>query len=114
MTNMAWEEKEIEKQYYLIGEVADMLQLSPSLLRYWEKEFDILKPKKNAKGDRLFTRDDVENIKLIYHLVREKGYTLEGAKAQLKSNLGEAQKKLRMIEKLKKIRTFLVEIKEAL
>ncbi len=108
------EEKDIEKQYYSIGEVADMLQLNTSLLRYWEKEFDILKPKKNAKGDRLFTREDLENIKLIYHLVREKGYTLEGAKIQLKHNFGEAQKKLKIIDKLKKIRAFLVEMKEEL
>lgn len=111
---MSYQEKEIEKQYFSIGEVAESLQLTTSLIRYWEKEFEILRPKKNAKGDRLFTREDVENIKLIYHLVREKGYTLEGAKLQLKSHLSESQKKFRIIEKLKKLRGFLNEMKEAL
>lgn len=111
---MAWKEKEIEKLYYSIGEVAEMLEVNASLLRYWEGQFDILKPKKNAKGDRLFTKEDIENLKLIYHLVREKGYTLEGAKAQLKSKFEEEKKKFLLIEKLQKLREFLVEIKDQL
>jgi len=111
---MAWKEKEIEKMYYSIGEVAEMLEVNASLLRYWEGQFDILKPKKNAKGDRLFTKEDIENLKLIYHLVREKGYTLEGAKAQLKSKFEEEKKKFLLIEKLQKLREFLVEIKDQL
>ena len=105
---------EIEKVYFAIGEVAEMLQVNTSLLRYWEKEFDILKPRKTAKGDRLFTKVDIENIRLIYHLVREKGYTLDGANQQLKSKFDETQKKFKMIEKLKNIRAFLVELKEQL
>ncbi len=109
---MAWKEKEIEKLYYTIGEVAVMLDVNTSLLRYWEKEFDILKPKKNTKGDRFFTKDDIEKIKLIYHLVREKGYTLDGAKSQLKTDIEITQKKFRLLEKLKKIRGFLEELKE--
>ena len=109
---MAWKEKEIEKLYYTIGEVAEMLDVNTSLLRYWEKEFDILKPRKNTKGDRLFIKEDIETIKLIYHLVREKGYTLEGAQSRLKSDFELTQKKFKLIEKLKKIRGFLEELKE--
>ena len=109
---MAWKEKEIEKLYYTIGEVALMLDVNTSLLRYWEKEFDVLKPKKNTKGDRFFTKDDIEKIKLIYHLVREKGYTLDGAKTRLKTDIELTQKKFKLIEKLKKVRGFLEELKE--
>ncbi len=111
---MPWKEKEIEKVYYAIGEVADMLNVNTSLIRYWEKEFDILKPKKNAKGDRFFKKDDVEIIKHIYHLVKEKGYTLEGAKAQLKVKYEASKKNYEMAEKLKKIKDFLSELKEQL
>ena len=111
---MAYHEKEIEKLYYSIGEVAVMLDVNTSLLRYWEKEFDILSPRKNLKGDRFFTKEDIEKVKLIYHLVREKGYTLEGAKTQLKGKFEEEQKKLRVIEKLKNVRKFLVELKSEL
>ncbi len=111
---MAYKEKEIEKLYYAIGEVAEMMQVNASLLRYWEKEFDVLKPKKNAKGDRLFTKSDIEKIKLIHHLVKEKGYTLEGAKLRLKTNPENEEKKLKLIEKLKKVKGFLLELKEEL
>ena len=111
---MAWIEKEIEKLYYSIGEVAEMLDVNASLLRYWENQFDILKPKKNAKGDRFFTKEDIETLKIIYHLVREKGYTLDGAKTQLKSKFEEEKKKFLLIDKLKKVRGFLVEMKEQL
>ncbi len=111
---MAYKEKEIEKLYYSIGEVAELMQVNASLLRYWEKEFDMLKPKKNAKGDRLFTKADIEKIKLIHHLVKEKGYTLEGAKLRLKDNLEGEEKKLKLVEKLKKVKSFLLELKEEL
>ena len=74
-----------EKRYYKIGEVAQAFQVNTSLIRFWEKEFDVLKPKKNAKGNRLFTQEDLKNIKLIYNLVKENGFTLEGAKQKLKS-----------------------------
>src|SRR5258708_695131 len=111
---MAYKEKEVEKLYYSIGEVADMLNVNTSLLRYWEKEFEVLKPKKTAKGDRLFTKKDIEKIKLIFHLVREKGFTIEGARVQLKSKFEDSQKKFRINEKLQKIRGFLVELKDQL
>jgi len=111
---MAWKDKEIEKLYYSIGEVADMLNVNASLLRYWENQFDILKPKKNGKGDRFFTKEDIETLKIIYHLVREKGYTLDGAKSQLKTKFEEEKKKFLLIEKLKKVRDFLSDMKEQL
>ncbi len=100
------------KLYYSIGEVAEMLQVNASLLRYWEKEFDMIRPRKNAKGDRLFTNEDIEKLKLVYHLVKEKGYTLEGAKIQLKGGADALHKKLQLVERLKKVRGFLVELKD--
>jgi DNA-binding transcriptional MerR regulator len=75
-----------EKRYYSIGELAKAFQVNTSLLRFWEGEFDILKPKKNAKGNRMFTPEDLKNLQIIYHLVKERGFTLEGAKLHLKEN----------------------------
>lgn len=111
---MPYKEFKIEKLYYPIGEVAEMFDVSASLLRYWEKEFDILKPRKNKKGNRLFTKVDLENLKVIYHLVKEKGYTLEGAKTALQSNTDDIKNNQRVIESLHKIKGFLNEIKEDL
>jgi len=109
-----YKEFKIEKLYYPIGEVAQMFDVSTSLIRYWEKEFDILKPRKNRKGNRLFTPTDIENLKIIYHLVKERGYTLDGAKQKLKANKDDTFEKHKIIDSLKKIRSFLVEIKEEL
>lgn len=81
---MPYKEKEIKKLYYSIGEVAEMFDVNTSLIRFWEKEFTVLKPKKNKKGNRLFTEKDLENLKLIYDLVKVKGFTLDGAKLQLR------------------------------
>ena len=78
-----------EKRYYSIGEVAEAFDVNTSLIRFWEKEFDVLKPKKNAKGNRKFTQEDIKNLEFIYHLVKERGFTLEGAKTHLKDNLKE-------------------------
>lgn len=111
---MPYKEREIEKVYFTIGEVADMLQLNASVLRYWEKEFDILRPKKNAKGDRFYTKEDISRLKLIHHLVREKGFTIEGARQRLKTHLGEEEKKVALLEKLKHLRNFLSDLKEQL
>ena len=111
---MPYKEKVIEKKYYTIGEVADMLNVATSLIRFWEGEFDIIKPKKNRKGNRQFTKDDIDNVKLIYHLVKEKGYTLQGAKEMLKNSNEAVKDKMQMIESLRKVRDFLVEIKEEL
>ena len=107
---MPYKEKVIEKKYFSIGEVAEQLNVATSLIRFWESEFDIIKPKKNRKGNRQFTREDIENVKLIYHLVKEKGYTLQGAKDLIKSNSGNLKDKMDMTEKLKEIRSFLKEI----
>jgi len=99
-----------EKRYYSIGAVSEMFKVNQSLIRYWENEFDILKPKKNGKGDRFFRPEDVKNLKLIYHLLRERKYTIEGAKEFLKKNKN-ADEKFEMIESLKKIKSFLNELK---
>ena len=88
--------------------------MSTSLLRYWEKEFDILKPRKNKKGNRLFTKLDVKNLKMIYHLVKEKGYTLDGAKQKLSSNTDNLKNNQRIVESLQQIKLFLNEVKEDL
>ncbi len=108
------EEKELTKQYYTIGEVAKMLGLAVSHVRHWEMEFDALKPKKTKKGDRLFTPKDVANLKLIHHLVKEKGYTLEGARKKLRENPDDLIDKLKMINALKEVRTFLASLKSHL
>ncbi|MFM2135603.1 MAG: hypothetical protein RL021_1003 [Bacteroidota bacterium] len=81
---MPYKEKEIEKLYYSIGEVADMFGVNTSHIRFWSNEFDVIRPATNKKGNRLYTRDDIENFRKIYHLVKEKGYTLRGAKTELK------------------------------
>lgn len=103
-----------DKYYLSIGEVAKMFNLSISNIRFWEQEFEILRPKKNRKGDRFFTRQDIENLKIIYHLLKEKGYTIEGARKKLLQNPNEVSDKVAMIESLKKVRAFLVSLKESL
>jgi DNA-binding transcriptional MerR regulator len=107
-------EKIIEKKYFSIGEVADMLGVATSLIRFWETEFDNIKPKKNRKGNRQFTKEDIENVKLIFHLVKEKGYTLQGAKDLLKNDSETLNDKMDMISNLKDIRSFLVNIRDQL
>lgn len=111
---MAYKEKKIEKKYFSIGEVATQLGVTTSLIRFWENEFDIIKPKKNRKGNRQFTREDIENVKLIYHLVKEKGFTLQGAKDMLKNNQSKLQDRLKLIDSLKEIRGFLDELKNSM
>lgn len=111
---MPYKEKEIEKKYYSIGEVADIFKVATSLIRYWEGEFDIIKPKKDKKGNRRFTKDDIEKIRLIYHLVKEKGYTLTGAQEIIKKDLYQIQDKAAMIDRLHKIKGFLIEIRDNL
>ena len=111
---MPYKEKPTEKLYYSIGEVARMFDVNASLIRFWEKEFDILKPKKNKKGNRLFTKKDVENLKLIYHLVKERGYTLAGAKAKLRGNRDDLSHNAEIVERLQGIRAYLLDLKEGL
>jgi DNA-binding transcriptional MerR regulator len=108
---LPYKEKEIEKVYYSIGEVAEMFGVSKSLIRFWETEFEILKPRKNAKGNRLFTKKDIDNLRVIYHLVKEKGFTLDGARKKLKeSNPNKLEKQVDIIDKLKSLRQFLEEL----
>ena len=103
-----------EKRYYSIGEVAKAFDVNASLLRFWEKEFDIIKPKKNAKGDRKFTPDDIKNLQLIFHLVKERGFTLEGAKIHLKENQKKTLDKFEIIRKLETIKSQLINLKNQL
>ncbi len=111
---MPYKEKEIEKLFYSIGEVATMFEVNTSLIRFWEKEFDVLKPKKNKKGNRLFTKEDLENLKMIYSLVKEEGYTLDGAKKVMKESKNEINKRLSLRTKLTSIRNELIKLKEQL
>jgi len=111
---MPYKDKPIEKLYYSIGEVADIFEVNVSLIRFWEKEFDILKPKKNKKGNRMFKTKDLDNLKIIYHLVKERGYTLEGAKKKLKENKEDTINNIEIVNRLKDIRQFLVELKQEL
>ncbi|WP_320815272.1 MerR family transcriptional regulator [Flavobacterium sp.] len=103
-----------EKRYYGIGEVAKAFDVNTSLIRFWEKEFDIIKPKKNAKGDRKFTPEDIKNLQLIFHLVKERGFTLEGAKIHLKENQKKTLDKFEIIRKLETIKSQLTNLKNQL
>ena len=103
-----------EKRYYSIGEVAEAFGVNASLIRFWDKEFDILKPKKNAKGNRMFTPEDVKNLQLIYHLVKERGFTLDGAKTHLKEGQKQTLDKFEIIRKLEAIKNTLLQIKNQL
>lgn len=109
------EEETPEKLFYSITEVADQFKVNASLIRFWEKEFDFLKPRKTAKGNRTYTKKDIENIRLVYHLVKEKGFTLQGAKEKLKQKPAqEINKNLEAIESLNKLKSFLLELKSQL
>ena len=103
-----------DKRYYSIGELATAFDVNTSLIRFWDKEFDILKPKKNAKGNRMFTPEDVKNLQLIYHLVKERGFTLEGAKTHLKEGQKKTLDKFEIIAKLENIKSQLTNIKNQL
>ena len=103
-----------EKRYYKIGEVAKAFGVNTSHIRFWEKEFDILKPKKNKKGNRLFTQEDLQNLKLIYHLVKEKGFTLDGAKSKLKEKPKKIKDNFDVITRLETIKQELMTIKNQL
>jgi DNA-binding transcriptional MerR regulator len=111
---MPYKEKKVEKLYYSIGEVAEMFHVKPSLIRFWEKEFDIIKPKKNKKGNRFFTVQDIDNFRLIFHLVKEKGLTLQGARKKLKENKEDTNNNFEVIKTLTEIKSLLLEIKESL
>jgi DNA-binding transcriptional MerR regulator len=99
-----------QKHYYTMGEVADMFRVNQSLLRFWEAEFSVLQPKKNKKGDRYFRPVDIKNLHLIYHLLRQRKYTIEGAKDFLKNNK-KSEEKFETIRKLEEVKRFLLEMR---
>jgi DNA-binding transcriptional MerR regulator len=111
---MPYKERDISKLYYTMGEVTQMFDVNASQIRFYEKEFDILQPKKNKKGNRLFTPEDVENLKIIFSLVKEKGFTLHGAKDYLKQNKSEIKENQKVIDSLERLKQFLLEVKEQL
>ncbi len=111
---MAYKEKEIEKLYFSIGEVSEMFSVAPSLIRFWESEFEIIKPKKNRKGNRQFTKEDIDNVRTIYHLVKEKGFTLQGAKEMLRNDSQSVKDKMEMMDSLKRVRGFMAELRDRL
>ena len=111
---MPYKEKEIEKIYWSIGEVSEMLDLSFAQIRLWEKEFDVFNLKKNKKGDRYFTKKDIENLRVIKYMLKEKKYTIKGAREKMKSGGDKADNQYQAVAALKKIRQFLVELKEQL
>lgn len=111
---MSLNNKPTQKLFYKISEVAEIFDINISAVRFWEKEFDILKPKKNKKGNRLFTHKDIENIKIIHYLLKERGFTVEGAKKKLKENKLDTIDNVQIINHLKEIKKFLAKLKEEL
>jgi DNA-binding transcriptional MerR regulator len=111
---MPYKEREINKLYYTMGEVSAMFDVNQSLIRFYEKEFDVLQPKKNKKGNRNFTPEDIENLKVIFHLIRDKGYTLNGAKEHLKNNSSETKDTQKVISSLENLKNFLLEVRDQL
>jgi len=111
---MPYKEKKVEKLYYSISEVASIFNVNASLIRYWEKEFDILQPKKNKKGNRLFTSKDIDNIHIIYHLVKERGMTLKGVKKKLNENREDTINNVEVVKSLQNIKNLLLKIREGL
>ncbi len=109
---MPYKEPKVEKLFYSIGEVAAMFKVNTSLIRFWENEFDIIKPKKNKKGNRLFRKEDIDNFHIIYHLVKERGMTLKGAQKKMAENKDDAIHNLEVIQSLHSIRKMLLEIKD--
>jgi DNA-binding transcriptional MerR regulator len=113
LVNVPADEELFKKMYYSMGEVAAMFKLNTAMIRLWENEFDALKPKKNGKGDRRFRPEDVKTLQLIFHLLRERKYTMEGAKDFIKNNK-RASEKFALVEELKKVKAFLNELKASL
>ncbi|MBL7472896.1 MerR family transcriptional regulator [Robertkochia sediminum] len=103
-----------DKLYYTIGEVANAFGVNTSLIRFWEKEFKEIRPKKNAKGDRRFSKSDIETLELIYHLVKERGFTLDGARTHLKEHRSQTLNNYEIIRKLEGVKAALLQIKDQL
>ena len=111
---MDYEKPQVEKLYYTIGETAKMLNVPVSTVRFWENEFNILKPMKNKKGNRLFTQQDLKNLKIIYRLLKEEGMTLDGAKKRVSGKWDETNYKFEIAESLQKIKSMLLEIRDSI
>ena len=111
---MPYKEREIEKKYFSIGEVAEMFKVAASLIRYWEGEFDIIRPKKDKKGNRRYTQDDIQKIRYVYHLVKEKGYTLQGAQEVIAEGKKQGFDKVAAVQKLQELKDFLINLKHEL
>ncbi|MBV5315705.1 MAG: MerR family transcriptional regulator [Prolixibacteraceae bacterium] len=111
---MPYKKPKIEKVFFSISEVAEMFDVNTSNIRFWENEFDILKPHKNAKGNRMFTKEDIENLKLIYHLLKDRGMTIKGAQKKLKDNKEDTIQNFEVVNRLQEIRQMLIDIKEEL
>ena len=111
---MPYKDRDISKLYYSMGEVTRMFDVNASQIRFYEREFEILKPKKNKKGNRLFGTEDVENLKIIFNLVKEKGFTLQGAKDYLRNNKTEVKENQKVIDSLERLKQFLLKVKEQL
>ena len=111
---MPYKEREISKMYYTMGEVAILFDVNQSLIRFYEKEFDILAPKKNKNGTRYFTQEDIESLKLIIHLIKDKGYTLQGAKEYIKAKGNSGKDDIKVINSLENLKKFLIEVRDQL
>ncbi|TDS15830.1 MerR family transcriptional regulator [Sphingobacterium paludis] len=111
---MPYKEREINKLYYTMGEVTTMFGVNASQIRFYEREFDILQPKKNKKGNRLFTQEDISNLKIIFNLVKDKGYTLQGARDYLRANKNEVKENQRVVDSLERLKKFLIEVRDSL
>lgn len=111
---MAYTPNKNLKLYYSISEVAEMFGVNESLLRYWEKEFPQIAPRKNAKGTRQYTKEDIEEIRLVYHLVKERGMTLPGARQKLRDNREGEVEKLELVQRLKAVKEELMAMKKEL
>ncbi|GAB4411849.1 MAG: MerR family transcriptional regulator [Bacteroidia bacterium] len=114
MPDVIREEDDIQKQYYTIGEVARELNLSTSLIRFWETEFREIAPRKNRKGNRVYTRKDIETLMKIQYLLKDKKYTIKGARERLKAEHQQVEREMQMRDTLLKLRTFLLELKDSL
>jgi DNA-binding transcriptional MerR regulator len=111
---MPYKQPKVEKIYFTIGEVAGMFGVNASLIRFWEREFDIIKPHKNQRGNRQFTQKDVDNFRIIFHLVKEEGLTLDGARRRLKNKLADEEINLEIVKSLENIKDMLLEVKNTL
>src|SRR5690606_14311378 len=114
LEHMPYKEREINKLYYTMGEVTAMFDVNASQIRFYEREFEIIQPKKNKKGNRLFTQNDISNLKIIFNLVKDKEYTVKGARDNIRSNKNEVKENQRFIDSLERLKKFLVEVRDSL